>query len=352
MADRILVVDGEQSIREIVSSTLSAANYMCRECRSGTDALHMLESDGPFQLVLYDLTMKDVDGATFADNTKKLFPDIPLVVVASIHDISAALAAIRNGAYDYLMKPFDREQLLNTVSRAVENYRLRVENRVYYTNLESLVKARTEQLQTAMGSLERSYDTTLEALGNAMDLKDRGTEGHARRVTLFTIGISQALGLSRERVAVIARGAFLHDIGKMAIPDKILNKPEQLDPDEMDIMREHPFRGYQILNKIPHLAGEAAEIVYSHHEWFNGQGYPRVLKGEGMPLGARIVAIANTLDSITSDLPYRPAQSLSAAKNEIKRWSGRQFDPEIVRVFLEMPDKIWEDLRREVGGPQ
>jgi putative nucleotidyltransferase with HDIG domain len=346
MADRVLVVDDEQPIREIVSSTLWAANYVCRECGSGTDALHMLESDGPFQLVLYDLTMKDVDGITFADRTKQSFPDVSLVVVASISDVASALAAIRNGAYDYLLKPFEREQLLVTVSRALENRRLRVENRSYSTNLDSLVKARTEQLQAAMGNLERSYDITLEALGDSLDLKEAETGGHSKRVTLVSIAISQALGLPREQIAVIARGAYLHDIGKMAIPDAILRKPGALTTDERAIMQEHPYRGYVMIQTIPFLS-EAAKIVYSHHERFDGTGYPRGLKGGEIPLGARIAAVANTLDSITSDLPYRPAQGLSAAKKEIQVCSGRQFDPEIVRVFLEMPDKVWEDLRRE-----
>jgi putative nucleotidyltransferase with HDIG domain len=270
-------------------------------------------------------------------------------MVTAVHDISVALAAIRNGAYDYLLKPFEREQLLNTVSRALENRRLKVENRTYQTNLESLVKARTDQLQAAMSSLERSYDITLEALGDALDLKDRETEGHSRRVTLFTIAIAQALGLPREQITIIARGAFLHDIGKMAIPDKILNKPGKLEVEEMTIMKEHAYHGYQIVKKIPFLA-DVAEIVYSHQEWFNGEGYPRHLKGNEIPLGARIFSVADTFDAITSDRPYRPAQSFAAARTEIAKFAGRQFDPEIVKVFLEMPDKIWEDLRKEIDG--
>jgi putative nucleotidyltransferase with HDIG domain len=274
---------------------------------------------------------------------------MPVVMVTAVHDISVALAAIRNGAYDYLLKPFEREQLLNTVSRALENRRLKVENRNYQTNLESLVLERTKQWQTAMANLERSYDITLEALGDALDLKDAETEGHSRRVTLFTIAIAQALGLPREQITVIARGAFLHDIGKMAIPDKILNKPGKLEPHEMLIMKEHAYHGYQIVKKIPFLA-EVAEIVYSHQEWFNGEGYPRHLKGEEIPLGARIFSVADTFDAITVDRPYRPAQSMQAARAEIEKFSGRQFDPEIVKVFLEMPDKIWDDLRKEIDG--
>jgi putative nucleotidyltransferase with HDIG domain len=349
MPDRILVVDDEEPIREIVASMLGTAGYACKQAGSGMEALAVLTSGEDFELMLSDLMMADLDGIGLLERTKEKYPDMPVVMVTAVHDISVALAAIRNGAYDYLLKPFEREQLLNTVSRALENRRLKVENRNYQTNLESLVKARTEQLQTAIANLERSYDITLEALGDALDLKDRETEGHSRRVTLFTIAIAQALGLPREQITVIARGAFLHDIGKMAIPDKILNKPGKLEPEEMLIMKEHAYHGYQIVKKIPFLA-EVAEIVYSHQEWFNGEGYPRQLKGEEIPLGARIFSVADTFDAITSTRPYRPAQSSQAARAEIDKFSGRQFDPEIVRVFLEMPDKVWDDLRREIDG--
>jgi len=237
--------------------------------------------------------------------------------------------------------------LLATVRRALENRRLKLENRAYQTNLEVLVTARTEQLRQAVSTLERSYDITLEALGNALDLKDAETEGHSKRVTAFTIAIARAMGLTSDQIRVIARGAFLHDIGKMAIPDAILRKPGALDPDEVAIMREHCFRGYQILRRIPFLS-EAAEIVYAHQEKYDGTGYPRGLKGEEIPLGARIFSVADTLDAITSNRPYRAAQPLSAARDEIERWSGRQFDPQVVDTFLEMSEHIWDDLRKGI----
>jgi cyclic di-GMP phosphodiesterase len=215
--------------------------------------------------------------------------------------------------------------------------------------LESLVQARTEQLKKALVDLERSYDITLEALGDALDKKDAETEGHSKRVTAFTIAIARAMGLSKEQIAVIARGAFLHDIGKMAVPDAILRKPGKLTPEEILIMQEHCYHGYEILKKIPFL-NEAAEIVYAHQEKYDGTGYPRGLKGEEIPLGARMFSVADTLDAITSDRPYRPAQSLTAARDEIKLWSGRQFDPQVVKVFLDMDTKIWPDLRKEVNA--
>ena len=347
--ERILVVDDEETIREIVSSMLTHANYKCRQAASGLEAIALLDSGEEFELMLSDLMMADLDGIGLLERTKERFPDMPVVMVTAVHDISVALAAIRNGAYDYLLKPFEREQLLATVRRAMENRRLKLENRAYQTNLETLVAARTEQLRKAMVELERSYDITLEALGDALDLKDRETEGHSRRVTAFTIAIAKAMGLTAEQIRVIARGAFLHDIGKMAIPDAILNKPGALTPDEVGIMREHSYHGYQIVKKIPFLQ-EAAEIVYAHQERFDGTGYPRGLKGEQIPLGARMFAVADTLDAITSDRPYRPAQTLTAAREEIQRWAGRQFDPEVVKMFLSMPENIWDDLRKEINS--
>ena len=349
MPDRILVVDDEEAIREIVASMLSTAGYTCKQASSGTEALAVLNSGEEFELLLSDLMMPDLDGIGLLELTKEKYPDMPVVMVTAVHDISVALKAIRDGAYDYLLKPFEREQLLATVSRALENRRLKLENRTYQTNLESLVEARTDQLQAAMASLERSYDITLEALGDALDLKDAETEGHSKRVTAFTIAIARAMGLPREQIAMIARGAFLHDIGKMAIPDNILRKPGKLDTNEMDLMREHCYHGYQMIKKIPFLS-EVSEIVYSHQEKFDGTGYPRGLKGKEIPLGARIFSIADTLDAMTSDRPYRPKQSLHAARVEIEKYSGRQFDPDVVKVFLEMPDKIWEDLRKDIDA--
>src|SRR6201998_972430 len=185
MADRILVVDDEEPIREIVAQMLTTAGYRCKEAASGMEALAVLTSGEEFELMLSDLMMADLDGIGLLERTKEKYPDMPVVMVTAVHDISVALAAIRNGAYDYLLKPFEREQLLNTVSRALENRRLKVENRTYPTNLESLVKARPDPLEGEIGNLERSYDITLEALGDALDLKDAETEGHSRRVTLF-----------------------------------------------------------------------------------------------------------------------------------------------------------------------
>jgi cyclic di-GMP phosphodiesterase len=347
MSDRILVVDEEAAIRDVVCSMLTTAGYSCRQASSGVEALAILESGEPFELMLTALMMGKGDGIDLLERTKKKYPDMPVVIVTAVRDISVALAAIRNGAYDYLPKPFEREQLLAITRRALENRRLKVENRAYQTNLEKLVTARTEQLRQTMVDLERSYDITLEGFGDAMGLKSGELEAHSKRVTAFTIAIARAMGQPGDKIRVIARGAFMHDIGKIAIPSSILRKPGALTQEEIAIVQEHCYRGYQMLRKIPFLT-EAAEIVYAHHERWDGTGYPRNLKGSQIPLGARIVSVAETLDAIMSDQPYRAAQPFSAARDEIVLWSGRQFDPEVVKTFLTTTESIWHDLRKEI----
>jgi len=343
----ILVVDDEETIREIVSSMLNGAHFPTRQAASGAEALALLESGDEFDLVLSDLMMPEMDGIALLERAKERYPDLPIVMVTAVHDIQVALQALRNGVYDYLLKPFEREQLLATVRRALEKRRLQRENDNYRTNLEALVADRTRKWQTTLSDLEKSYEMLIEVLSDALDLKDAETEGHSRRVTAYTIAIARQMGLSKEEIRVIAQGALLHDIGKLAIPDRILLKPSKLTEEEMATMREHCYLGYKIIKDIPFLAG-AAEIVYSHQERYDGTGYPRGLKGEKIPLGARMFSIADTLDAMTVDRPYRLAQSFEAARKEIKDWSGRQFDPEIVKVFLEMPDHIWEGLRDDI----
>jgi len=354
--ERILVVDDEEAIREVVCAMLGAAGYRCTPAASGNAALELLASPGAeFELMLSDLMMAEMQGDILLELAKQKFPEMPVIMVTAVCDLSVALDAIRNGAYDYLTKPFDREQLLDRVRRALEHGRLRKDNLKFQMHLESLVAQKTSELQQqsddlqrANEELKRSHDMMLEALGDALDLKDAETEGHSKRVTAFTIAIARAMRLPNEDVEAIAHGAFLHDIGKMAIRDSVLRKPGPLDPEEIAEMQKHCELGYKMVNKIPFLRGRAAEIVYAHQERWDGTGYPQGLKGEEIPLGARIFAIADTLDAITSDRPYRSAQTYQAAREEIELWSGRQFDPVIVKVFLRMPQSIWETLRTQV----
>jgi putative nucleotidyltransferase with HDIG domain len=345
---RILVVDDEPHVRTMIGSTLERQGYDVQLAVSGREALEILERN-PFDLVLTDIVMQDGNGITLLERIHGQQPQLPVVMVTAIHDISVAIDSMRRGAYDYLLKPFEREHLVNTVQRALDHRQALQDSHNYQQNLEQVVRARTEMLRQAMESLEHSYDVTLEALGDALDLKDSETEGHSKRVTAYTIALARAMGIGPSQIKAIARGAFLHDIGKMAIPDEILRKPGTLSEEEQLVMREHCARGYNMLRKIPFLA-ESAEIVFSHQEHYDGSGYPNSTRGAEIPIGARIFAVADTLDAITSDRPYRKARSFDAAREEILRCSGSQFDPTVVEVFLKVPNELWHELRSEITG--
>lgn len=347
--EKVLVVDDEEAIREVVSTLLEAQGYRCTTCENGRVALEKFRQD-TFDLVLSDIVMPEMDGMKLLAELRAADPDVPVIMVTAMHDISIALEAIRAGAYDYILKPFEKDQLYLSVRRALEHRRLVIENQTYQSDLEQLVAERTQQLSIALQDLEQSYDYTLEALGGALDAKDAETEGHCQRVTAFTITMAKAMKVDRALLRHIARGAFLHDIGKMGIPDHILRKPGPLTPEEREVMRRHCEIGYAVLERIPFLK-EAAEIVLSHQECYDGSGYPRRLKGEQIPVGARIFAVADTLDAMISDRPYRKALPIAAARDEIKRFSGTQFDPRVVEVFLAQPERVWRELHERIGDP-
>jgi putative nucleotidyltransferase with HDIG domain len=346
---KILIVDDEEAIREVVSTLLVAQGHECATASNGILAQDYLRKHS-VDLVLSDMVMPEMDGMKLVEWLHKTEPDIPIIMVTANSEISIALEAIRQGAYDYILKPFEKDQLYFGVQRALGHRQLVLEKRDYQRNLERLVEERTAQLQGALEQLEQSYDDTLEALGGALDLKDAETEGHCKRVTAFTIAIAKAMEVEPALLPHIARAAFLHDIGKMAIPDMILRKPGPLTPEERDIMRTHCEIGYNMVTRIPFLR-EAAEIVLSHQEYFDGSGYPRGLRGEEIPLGARIFAVADALDAMISDRPYRKALSIRHAEEEIQRCSGTQFDPKVVEVFIKMPASLWSELRENIGTP-
>jgi putative nucleotidyltransferase with HDIG domain len=348
-AEQILVVDDEEAIREVVSTMLESRGYHCTTVSNGRAAQEFVRKQVP-DLVLSDMIMPEMDGIKLLEWLRNFDPEVPVIMVTAIHDISTALEAIRRGAYDYILKPFEKDQLYHGVGRALQHRRLVIENRNYQQNLEQEVRAATAELTQKHLELEQSYDDTLEALGSALDLKDAETEGHCQRVTAFTISIAKAMPVPSVYLPILARAAFLHDIGKMAIPDSILRKPGPLDNDEKQIMRTHCEIGYNVLTRIPFLR-DAAEIVLAHQEFFDGSGYPRGLRGEQIPLGARIFSIADALDAMISDRPYRKALPMRHAREEIRRCAGTQFDPKIVQVFLSIPEQHWIELRENMGSP-
>jgi putative nucleotidyltransferase with HDIG domain len=271
-------------------------------------------------------------------------------MMTGVDDIQVGIEAMKKGADDYLVKPLQTEIVMVSLERALERKRLELELENYHERLEKMVKERTRQLETALSQVERSYEDTLQALGAAIDLRDSETAGHSRRVTLYSAKIARQLGATPQELKTVTMGAWLHDIGKLGIPDAILLKPGALTEQEWAIMRSHAQVGFDLVKRIPFLSG-AAEIVLTHHERCDGSGYPRGLKTAEIPIGARIFAVADTVDAMTSDRPYRLALSFEEAHDEIRRGSGSRYDPRVASGFLSIPMESWKALRQSAEIP-
>ncbi len=335
----ILVVDDDPAVRDVLSEGLSGDSYRCETAADGSEALRKIESNG-FELMVSDIDMPEMDGMRLLQEAKKVRPDMEIIMVTGVLDVETAIQSMRLGASDYLTKPFNLAEVRITVERALEKQRLVRENREYQRDLEARVQARTAELS-------RSYQTTLEALATALDTRDTETMGHSLRVAAYTVRIAREMGVAEPELTEIYRGALLHDVGKIGVPDAILRKPGKLTPEEWVEMRKHPEIGYRILQGIHFLEGSRL-IVLSHQERYDGKGYPRGLKGKEIPLGARIFSVVDTLDAMTSDRCYRKALSYETARDEIRKYSGIQFDPDVVEIFLKVSRSEWEGIHQHV----
>ena len=344
---RILLVDDESAVWQILGEKLGRSGFEWRGTSSAEEALECLKTEA-FDAVVSDLKMPGMTGLQFLAEAQKQYPHLAFVMATGEDDIRVAVEAMKHGADDYLVKPFHLDAAVESLRRALRKKFMEEELERYRRQLEEMVEQRTHQLQLAMRRIERAYDETLEALGAALDLRDTETAGHSRRVSLYCLEIARAMGCTNEQLKTIARGSYLHDIGKIGIPDAVLLKQGKLTPEEMAVMQTHVRIGYELLSRIPFLSS-AAEIVLAHQERYDGNGYPQGLAGEEIPLGARIFAIADTLDAMTSDRPYRQALPFATAREEVIRESGKQFDPDVVRVFLSFPEETWENIRRHVA---
>ena len=347
---RILLVDDEESVCALLSERLSSAGFECSIRESGEKALELLESE-TFDVIISDLNMPGISGLELLAIVRPKHPLVAFLMVTGVDDVRVGIQAMKQGADDYLTKPFQFEGVLASLRKALERKALEAEVENYRRNLEAMVDQRTRQFQAALKRIEMTYDETLEALGAALDLRDNETAGHSQRVSHYCLEIAETMGIEPERLKHIERGSYLHDIGKIGIPDAILLKPGKLTSDEKVIMESHARIGYDLVSRIAFLA-PAAEIVLTHQERFDGTGYPQGLLGDEIPLGARIFSVADTLDAMTSDRPYRKALPFARAYDEIGREAGRQFDPRVVETFLAIPEKRWNELRDGVGKRQ
>src|SRR5215813_7681405 len=340
---RILIVDDEREITEILSDLLSTS-YHCVTCGSAEEALGLLRVSD-YALVISDITMPGMSGLEMIPHIRRLTPNTVVVMISGMQTVESAIGALRLGAFDYLMKPFDLRQVEAVVKRALEHHELIVAKQRYENHLEELVEQRTEELDNALDSLEDAYRATLRALTAALETRDSETHGHSERVVSYSLRLGLEYGLNREQMNALEFGSLLHDIGKIGVPDSILRKPGKLTEEEWVLMREHPLHGQQILRGIDFLQG-AARVVAQHHEKWDGTGYPLGLQEEDIDVNARIFAVADAFDAITSDRVYRRGKSYEAAAQELDDWSGRQFDPRVVEAFHRVPKEDWEELHR------
>ncbi|HKR00628.1 MAG TPA: HD domain-containing phosphohydrolase [Pyrinomonadaceae bacterium] len=340
---RVLVVDDEPDIRDLLCDLLSQDNE-CAARASAEEALELLSGER-FDLVISDITMSGMSGLEMIPRVLAVSPGTVVVMISGMQTIESAIEALRLGAFDYIMKPFDLRQVEAAVQRALEHYELREAKRLYENHLEELVEQRTIELDQALSSLEDAYRSTLKALTAALETRDAETHGHSERVVTFSLRLGSELGLSKTEMTALEFGSLLHDIGKIGVPDAILRKPAKLSEEEWERMREHPLHGQQILREIKFLEG-AALVVAQHHERWDGSGYPLGLKGCEIDLKARIFAVADAFDAMISDRVYRRGRSYEKAAEELEAWAGRQFDPQVVEAFHRVPREDWEELRR------
>ena len=347
-SSRILIVDDDPQVRSILMRCLEADYPECIDTHSPFDALHKIKNDH-FDLIISDVMMPGMSGTELLRLVRKNDPETAVIIVTGAADIGIAVDSLRLGAFDFLPKPFDLLSVRHAVRRALERRQLLIKNRYYQEELEKEVWERTRELNTALEDVEESYRMSLEALANVLDAREHETHGHSRRVREYTSALARIVGLSDGELIHVGRGALLHDVGKIGVPDSILLKPGKLTEAEWIKMKEHPRIGFEILREIQFLE-PAAQIVLAHQERWDGKGYPAGLSGDQIPLGSRLFAVVDTLDAMTSDRPYRKAMSYETALAEVRRCSGTQFDPRVVEAFLSVPSDFWKQIHDAVNS--
>ncbi len=331
---RILIVDDDDSVRDVISVLLKEEGYNCVTASGADMALDVANQDDT-PLVISDMKMPGKDGLWLLEAMRDKHPDTAVIMLTGYGDTESAVDCLRRGAVDYLLKPPKLTDLIRAIERALAKRRIELARKRYQKKLERKVRDRTAELRNALKDIALTYQNTLLALVSALDAREHETKDHSQRVVEYTLAVAHRLTIKGPELDEIGRGALLHDIGKIGVPDAVLLKPGKLTPDEWVEMRKHPDIGFNMIAQIPFL-DTPAQIVLSHQERFDGQGYPRKLAGRDIHIGARIFAVADTLDAMTSDRPYRKGTSFANAVAEIARCSGSQFDPEVVKAFLDI----------------
>ena len=324
---RILVVDDEAMVRRLLCQRLSREGYQCEEADGAEQALDGLKGSS-IDLVILDIKMPGKSGIELLPEIKAAYPDTAVMMATALTDVNIAIQCMKQGAYDYISKPFNLGEVVLSVDGVLERRRLELEIREYQQYLEQKVEEQTKEIR-------KVFLGAIKALAFALEAKDKYTAGHSRRVTEIAEAISEELGLSPDAIEDLRWAGLLHDVGKIAIDQLIQNKPGELTPEEYEHIMTHPQVGAGIVKPV--VNGKVVEMIEHHHDRYDGSGMNQVVVGEDIPLGARILAVADAFDAMTSDRSYRAAMSIGEALSEIKRCTGTQFDPVVVAAFLKIP---------------
>jgi putative nucleotidyltransferase with HDIG domain len=323
----VMVVDDDPTLRGVVTSWVESFGYRASEAESAEDAIGKLAAE-PVDIAVCDVNKQAGGGVLLASHIRESQPQTAIIMASRVRDVDLAVSSLRNDVVDYLLKPFDRERLGEALSLACDWHLASAGRDQLQHALQDRIRNRRAEVATALADAQDTHEDACDGLIDMLQLHERDGRGHATRVARLTMALADELEVDETSILELYHGALLHDIGKLDIPSSILRKPALLDADEWQIMRTHPQVGYDLLQKLPRFSG-AARIVVAHHESYNGGGYPRGLKGDEIPVGARILAVADAYDSMTIPHTQRPALPPSMAVKEIERCSGSQFDPHI-----------------------
>jgi putative two-component system response regulator len=338
LEERILIVDNEEMICSILDRRLTREGYACMTAHDGREALKYFYNHS-FSLIISDINMPGMHGIDLLKRVKAANPSMMVIMITGYPDIDLAVEAMRLGAYDFIIKPVDLDLVVLSVKKALEKKRLEDEVGAYRTHLERLVDERTEKLQQAYRILKKAHLDSVKVLAEAIDAKDPYTRGHSERVTTMSLKLALQIGFAEDRLESLEYGALLHDIGKIGIKDEVLRKPGVLDPEEYEYIQEHPLIGVRIVEGLEFFK-DKIPIIRHHHEHFDGSGYPDGLVGEAIPLEARIIAVPDAFDAMTSARPHRRMIPLQDVLTELEQCQGTQFDPGVLKVFLD--EKIYK----------
>jgi putative two-component system response regulator len=326
-AANCLVVDDEPTVRRSLVRMLEAQGFNCFEAGSGRDALRVLHDLGEIPLVISDLRMPELDGVGFLEVVRRWHPDTSVIMLTGMSETTTAVDCLHLGAADFLLKPISMSELQARVSRALEKRALVLQNRFYQQNLERQVREQALRIQEL-------FLQGVQTLARALEAKDAYTRGHSIRVSRYAVGTAARLGFDGVGLDGIRLGGELHDIGKIGTRESVLHKPGSLTDEEFRQITEHPLLGERMLSPLAHESPDVLRIVRSHHERLDGRGFPDGLRGEKIPIEARIVAVGDAFDAMTTRRPYRESRPPEDAMVELRRVAGTQLDPEAVEAFV------------------